>query len=190
MGSKIFNPEKLHKLNHPGRLESIPPKFILEKVGLENPEIIIDLGAGTGFFSAPISKVFQEAKIYACDISDIMINWMEENIAPKHNNITPLKMEDSSIPLDDNNADFLFMINLHHELGNPSKTLNECHRLLKPKAKIAISDWKKTETQRGPSVQIKVAPETIKEQLLSAGFENISIYNDLETNYLVVAEKK
>ena len=190
MEEKRFNPKKLDKLNNPMRFKALPPEFIIKKAAIENPEVIIDLGAGTGFYSAPFAEIYKLCRIYACDISEIMINWMQENLSPKYDNIIPLKTEDNSVPLNNNIADFLFMINLHHELDSPAKMLNECFRLLKPKGKIAISDHKKEKTEHGPSIELRYAPNEVKEQLLAAGFEKISIHSELSNNYLIIAEKQ
>ena len=189
MEEKRFNPKKLHKLNNPDRLKALPPEFILEKTGIDHPEVIIDLGAGTGFYSTPFADLFEQSKIYACDISHIMIDWMRENISPKYENIIPTKMEGNLVPLESGIADFLFMINLHHELDHPEKTLLECHRLLKPKGRQAISDWKKEKTEQGPPLELRVEPEEIKKHLLAAGFKDIHIYTELSDNYFVTARK-
>ena len=189
MEQKRFNSQKLKKLNNPIRLKALPPEFIAKKAKVENPKVIIDLGAGTGFYSTPFAEMYLQCKIYACDISDIMIDWMQENISPKYGNIIPLKMEDNSVPLSNNIADFLFMINLHHELDSPDKTLTECYRLLKPKGKIAISDWKKENTEHGPSIELRYEANEIKKQLINAGFDNICIHTELPSNYLIIAEK-
>ncbi len=190
MIEKRFDPRKLDKLNNPNRFKTLPPDYIIEKAAIDNPEVIIDLGAGTGFYSKPFAKTHKHCKVYACDISDVMIDWIKKNISPEYSNIIPLKMEDNDVPLNSNIADFLFMINLHHELDRPDKMLNECYRLLKTKGKIAISDWKKEKTEQGPPSEIRYNPSKIKEQLIVSGFENIEIYSELTDNYLIIAEKK
>jgi ubiquinone/menaquinone biosynthesis C-methylase UbiE len=189
MEDKKFNPKKLNQLNNPKRYKQLAPEYIIEKAGLENPNVIIDLGAGTGFYSTPFAEIYKKCEIYACDISAIMIDWVQENITSKYANIKALKMEENHVPLKNKIADFLFMINLHHELDDPIKTLYECNRLLKSKGKIAISDWKKEKTAHGPSLELRYDVEEVKAQLLAAGFEKISIYTELSSNYLIVAEK-
>jgi len=161
----------------------------MDKLAVENPKTIIDIGAGTGFYSIPFAQKYKQSKIYACDISDIMLNWIEQNITDKNPNIIPLKMEESSIPLDSNIADILFMLNLHHELKEPDVMLKDCYRLLKDKAKIAISDWKKKRTEHDPPVEIRYKPEKVKEQLWAAGFQQVQIIEELENNFLVIAQK-
>ena len=189
MKEKRFDPKKLDKLNNPRRLKDLPPEFIQEKAKIKNPKVIIDLGAGTGFFSIPFAEKYSKAKVYACDISEVMIEWMKENISPKFENITPLKMGNNNVPLKDEIADFIYMINLHHELDNPEEALKECYRLLKPNGKIAISDWKKEKNDYGPPFEFRCNESDVKEQLLKIHFKQVEIYNDLKTNYLIIAEK-
>lgn len=189
MIDKRFNPKKLEKLNNPNRFKALAPEFIVEKAAIDNPKVIIDLGAGTGFYAIPFSEIYKQATLYACDISDIMVDWMDDNIASKYDNIIPTLMGDNHVPLDNDIADFLFMINLHHELDKPTETLKECYRLLKANAKIAISDWKKEEMEQGPSIDIRYYASEIEEQLLAVGFKNVCIYSELAYNYLIIAEK-
>jgi len=189
MEERRFNPQLLEKLNNPERLKALAPDFIWERLNISTLQTMIDIGAGTGFYSIPFVNYYKESKLYACDLSDIMINWMEENVCPKYDNIIPVKMEEYSIPLQNNIADLVFMINLHHELKSPEKMLTDCYRLLKTGGKIAIADWKKEEMPDGPPIQIRYQTEEVKKHLLDTGFNNIEIYNELSMHYLIIAEK-
>ncbi len=189
MKEKKFNPKNLDKLNNPKRLEALPPEFIIDKAKIIDPEVIIDLGAGTGFFSIPFSELFKKSKIYACDISDVMVDWMKNNIVSKHKNIIPTQMEDNKISLDSNIADFILMINLHHELDKPEKTLIECHRLLKTKGTVVIADWKNEKTEGGPPLELRYDTDKVKKQLLEAGFQKVTIHSQLKNNFVIVAKK-
>ncbi len=186
---KRFDPGKLKKLNNPERLKIFPVDLVAEKAGLKDPKVIIDYGAGTGFFSIPFAGKYSGSRIYAVDISDVMVEWMNENIAPTFSRITPLLMEDNRVPLEDGCGDFLFMVNLHHELDEPLMALKESHRLLKPGGSIAISDWKKEEMDRGPSIDIRCETEEVERDLKEAGFVNIRTYTELPDNFFIIADK-
>ena len=161
MDDKKFDPKKLQKLNNPERLLDIPPEKIWSHLNLNLAELstFIDIGAGTGFFSIPFVKYIENGKIYACDISEVMISWMTSNICPKYPNIIPLKMEEDTIDLQDDSADLVYMINLHHELDSPVQMLEEAYRLLKRKGKVFIVDWRKEEMPQGPPKEIRCKPE-------------------------------
>ncbi|MDD3876798.1 MAG: class I SAM-dependent methyltransferase [Bacteroidales bacterium] len=189
MVERRFNPSKLEKLNNPKRLDDFPVDDIIQLMNIKNPEIIIDLGAGTAFFSIPFAKSFPQCKIFAYDVSDIMIEWMEKNIVPKFNNIFPLKMEENNVPNDDNAADVVFMVNVHHELETPEKTLNECYRLLKQGGIIAISDWRKEVSDLGPSFELRCEPDVVKSQLQKSKFQDIKYFVNFPNNFLFIARK-
>ncbi|MEF8985013.1 MAG: class I SAM-dependent methyltransferase [Bacteroidales bacterium] len=183
-----FDPEKMEKLNDPERLNDIPPDFIWEKLDVHNPGTLVDLGAGTGFFSLRFARMPGVDKVYALDIADVMVDYMKENIATLHENIEPLKMDESSLPLPDNTAGVLVMINLHHELHEPLKILDECVRVLKPGGKLAIVDWKKKPTDHGPPVEKRYSPQSVSQQLQETSFQSVEIHEDLPGHFLVTAK--
>lgn len=187
MSDKRFNPEKLQKLNNPDRLLDLPPEHIWSRIGFETADVIVDIGAGTGYLTVPFLS--QANKIFACDISDTMIAWMTENICPTYPNIIPLKMDDNSVPLEDGVADLVFMMNLHHELDDSGAMLEECHRLLKCGGKILIIDWKKEDMDQGPPKDIRCFPQDIVKETSNAGFKNIVVDEDLKKHFLIVGEK-
>ena len=182
-----FDYKKLEKLNNPERIKSLNPDLIWETLNLENPQVIIDIGAGTGFFAKAFAKKAETVKIFACDISDVMISWMKDNVSSE--NIIPIKSDENKVPLNSNTADLVYLINVYHELEEPVQLLLEVYRLLKQGGKIAIIDWKKEETPEGPPVAHRVEESIIFEKVKSAGFSNIKNYNILPYHSFLVAEK-
>jgi ubiquinone/menaquinone biosynthesis C-methylase UbiE len=189
MPEKKFNPKKLQKLNDPQRLTDIPPDYVWEKLNIQHPQTIVEIGAGTGFFSIAFLQKSTSSTIYACDLSDIMIEWIKENVSPQYPRIIPLKTEEHSVPLDDGSVDLVFMINVHHELENPTRTLEEANRIAEPGGKIFIVDWKKESMSEGPPTDIRYSPVTVKQQLMGVGFKDIAVYTDMVKHFLVVGTK-
>lgn len=189
MEEKKFDPKKLDKLNDPQRLKDLPPEFIKEKIGPVDPDVIIDIGAGTGIFSKAFLEFFPNSRIYACDISDTMVRWMQENVAPAHPAIIPLKMQENHVPLEDRVAGLILMINLHHELEDPSLMLAECNRLLHLGGRIAICDWKPQQMESGPPLSIRLNARQVVDQLQQAGFHDVVDYEDCPSHFLVTASR-
>lgn len=189
MVDKKFDPRKLQKLNNPDRLKDIPPEFISTRLQNTKPEILIEIGAGTGFFSIALRDVLSPATLYACDISPAMIDWMTENVVPDYPDIVVVKTEELSVPLEDRISDLVFMINLHHELDDPVGTIAEAHRLLKPGGNILIIDWKKEEMSEGPPQQIRCTPEQVADQLTHTGFNKIDISTELPKHFFILGSK-
>lgn len=189
--SKKFDPKKLEKLNNPDRLKTLNPDLIWKTLNLSEPEILVDIGAGTGFFALLFSKKMSRGKIYACDTSDVMINWMKENISNDGNCIIiSTKCEESSVPLPDNTADLVYLINLYHETEEHEKILSESYRLLKTGGKVAVIDWKVEETPEGPPVNIRIPEDTVSNNLKKVCFSNITNHNILPYHYFYTGVKK
>ena len=186
---KRFDAKKLNKLNNPERLIDIPPEYIWEKLNLKNSEKLIDIGAGTGFFSIQFLNLMNKGTVYAADISEVMTQWLEENITNQYKGIVPILMKDSRIPLGDVIADLVIMINLHHELDEPELNITESFRLLKEGGKICIIDWKKEEMDFGPPLKIRCSTADVSNQLKGSGFKNIQIDNSLTKHFFIIGEK-
>jgi ubiquinone/menaquinone biosynthesis C-methylase UbiE len=190
MEEKKFDPAKLRKLNDPKRLEYLEPALIWETLALSNPHVLVDIGAGTGFFAVLFLRKLARGKVYACDISDVMISWMKEKLLQETGEaVIPVRMEESSVPLPDDMADLVYMINLHHELEEPGKIIAESLRMLKNGGKLAIIDWKKEETPEGPPLSIRVTEEDIRRQMAEGGFSNVAAHGVLKFHNFVTGEK-
>jgi len=189
MNEKKFDPKKLQKLNNPQRLVDIPPAHICSRLTLEKPDVVVEIGAGTAFFSIAFLRELHPSTLYACDLSETMLDWIRENVTPENPNIIAVKNEESAVPLTDGIADLVFMITLHHELEDPALMLREANRILKPEGQIFVVDWKKQDMPEGPPTSIRCVPQQVENQLRTAGFDDIRIYDDLPKHFLLVGKK-
>lgn len=187
---RVFDPAKLQKLNNSERLKNIPPGLIWNKLGIPplRRAVFAEIGAGTGFFSRQFLRYTGGGTLYALDISPVMVNWMNNNIKDDHPGLVAGLMDDNAIPLEDAAADLVYTINLHHELNEPGKMLEEMRRILKPEGRLFIVDWKKEPMERGPGLEKRCTPRNVEEQLTRAGFTSISIFRQLPMHFLLTAE--
>ncbi|MDM0826680.1 class I SAM-dependent methyltransferase [Clostridium perfringens] len=141
--SEKFNPDNLEKLNNPERLNLIDLRELLKILDLNDCPKIADVGAGTGLFSRAFLEKIPNCTLYALDISDEFLNYMDINLQDYYGDRLKIgKMQETHIPLKDNSIDLIVMINLHHELLSPKELLKDAYRLLKEEGKIFIADWK------------------------------------------------
>ncbi len=190
MVSKKFDPKKLKKLNDPERRKFQDFDLIWKTLELKEPGTLIDIEAGTGFITIPFSQKMKKGKVYACDISEEMITWMQENVSPMRQVLVePMLVDECKIPLTDGVMDLVDMINLHHELEKPLKTLSESQRLLKPGGKVMTIDWKNEETLGGPPLSIRIDIPTIENQLKECGFDHIDSHDTLPYHCFITGEK-
>lgn len=189
MINKKFNPAKLEKLNDPQRLVDIPLELILDRLHASTGGVIVDVGAGTGFFSRAFAERCKPLNLYACDVSDTMISWMQDNVVSDYPEIVPTKSDENALPIEDGIADLAFMINLHHELEDPSRMLAEIFRILKSDGEVFVVDWKKAPMPDGPPVAIRCHSKDVRDQLMRTGFGDVSVFEDLPKHFLVTGHK-
>ncbi|MGE4518414.1 MAG: class I SAM-dependent methyltransferase [Desulfobacteraceae bacterium] len=189
MTEKKFDVRKLDKLNNPQRLVDISPDYIIDKLNITKADVIADIGAGTALFSIAFYELLNPSAVYALDISDEMLEWVRGNVCTDYPRIIPLKSEENLLPVESETADLAFMINLHHELVNPLLSLREAFRIIKPGGRFFAVDWKKEEMSDGPPQNIRFMAEDAADQIVKAGFMNVSIFNDLRNHFLVTGEK-
>lgn len=168
-----FDPKKLAKLNNPERLKSQDPDKYWTRLNLPKDPVIVDVGCGTGFFSVEFLKRAEgeNARVYGLDIAPVMLDWTAENRPEVREGRLILKqMPEAELPLEDDLADLVVMINLHHELHHPHRLLAECRRVLKPGGQVLVIDWKPEDMPQGPPLKIRVQPGMVLEQLDETGF--------------------
>lgn len=190
MPHQKFDPAKLERLNDPARFSDLDPALMWEALGTPGPSAIVEIGAGTGLFSARFAALAPGAIVYAVDVAPEMVAWMREN-RPEvaSGRLVPVLAEETRIPLPDSVADLVVTINLHHELADPDATYREALRLLRPGGRMLASDWLPGDSPHGPSQLVRVNGEELAAALGRAGFADATVHAPLRWASLVTATK-
>ncbi|MCL5986037.1 MAG: class I SAM-dependent methyltransferase [Actinobacteria bacterium] len=165
-------------------LGDLRTKF-LEKVNvlLKEDEIVLDVGAGSGYFSVPIAERLKEGKVICFDLSSVMLEKLKKNAKKKNvsskievrlGNAYQLELGDSTVDLATSNG-------VLHELSQPQKALDEIIRVLKPGGLVVISDFRNTSVGRRIAVAHREGDhgpfslEEFKTLLSDTGFLNVKV---------------
>jgi ubiquinone/menaquinone biosynthesis C-methylase UbiE len=188
--SRKFDPKSIGKLNDPERFKRENPDLIWSELALSGPRVLVEIGAGTGFFAAPFARKLAPGTVYACDVQDEMVAWMKEHLPSDiRYSVIPMNMEETRVPLSDGIADLVYMVNLHHELDDRQAIMKEAYRLLKPGGTVMVIDWKKGETPEGPPLEIRMSEDEIIKDVEKAGFRNVTRHPVLPYHNFVTARK-
>lgn len=195
MAHQKFDMAKLERLNDPGRFESMIPEVMWGALGEPAPEVIVEIGAGTGLFAERFSRFAPQATVYAVDMAPEMIEWMTEHragVQPEDGHsprLVPLLSTETAVPLDDGVADLVIMLNVHHELVDPAATYAEAYRLLRPSGQMLIVDWAARETPKGPPQAIRASVAALGEAMATAGFIGVESHAGLAWHSLLTANR-
>ncbi len=168
----IFDAKKLRKLNNPERAEWIPFDKLRNALGLESPEVLVDFGAGTGFFTAPLARDEPGIRFYALDVQQEMISYLKKEMP---SNVEAVLIDGKRISLEENGADGLICINVYHEIPERDVLLTEFYRVLKPRGVLLVIDWEKENPilKDGPPLERRVAASDMVQEMAEAGFREI-----------------
>src|SRR5690625_5050251 len=83
MSGRRFNPDKVAKLHDPKREETLPSVKTIREFGITAGEIVADLGAGSGYFTIPITKETGET-VYAVDVQPKMFEHLRRRAAQEN----------------------------------------------------------------------------------------------------------
>jgi SAM-dependent methyltransferase len=113
---------------------------------LRGDEVVLDVGAGSGYFSLPVAKQLDRGKMICLDLSEEMLHRLGR-MAEKsgvRDRIEILKGNASSLQLDKESVDLAVSHGVFHELSNPEAVLREMLRVLKPEGWVVVTDFRDT----------------------------------------------
>ncbi len=129
------------------RLFGLPRSAFLNEVSrhLRGDEVVLDVGAGSGYFSLAIAKKLKTGKVICFDLSEEMLQRLEHKARQTgfENRIQIMKGEASSLKLNDKSVDLDVSNFVLHEVSSPKTVLREIIRVLKPNGRVIITDFLK-----------------------------------------------
>jgi len=186
-----FNPAGMHKLDNPGRRETLPPEKILSLTGLKEGDTFLDIGAGTGYFAIPAADITgKTGKVIAADISPEMLNELKSRHKSCRGNIEFLLSREERLDLETGIADMAFMAFILHEINDVKSYLKEVHRILKPGGKFALVEWEKKEMPKGPPVQERIDRDDAVRIITEQGFSLIRSEAVNQFNYFLLFDRE
>ena len=115
----------------------------LKKYIITGNETIIDLGAGSGYFSLLVANELKKGKVISVDNSDKMLKTLKRKVDRFgfQQKIEVHNADILSTGLADNSADIIITNFVLHELSDLNKAVSEMKRIVKPKGKIIFIDF-------------------------------------------------
>jgi ubiquinone/menaquinone biosynthesis C-methylase UbiE len=122
--------------------------FLTETSNLtKGDEVILDVGAGSGYFSLAIAEKLTTRKVICLDLSEEMLQRLERKAEKEglKDRIQIVKGDASSIKIEDESVDLVVSNGVVHELPEPEAVLREMIRVLKPGGWVIITDFRDTQ---------------------------------------------
>jgi len=184
-----FNPSEMNKLDNPERKKLLPPLETLQKLGLEKGHDFLEVGAGTGFFALPASNWIGESGMaYAFDTSVEMVDELKKRSGEQgRSNLRVESCEEAGPVRLEKLVDFVLVAFVLHEVLNPQAFLINLRSCLKPGGRLAIIEWKKVVTEKGPPIHERLSEDEVCQLLKAADLDNVEVSPLNGSHYGIVA---
>jgi len=140
---------KLYKLFEPPLPEGVPERLerIVASGGIARGDTVLDVGSGTGIM-VPLIRMYEPARIYACDLSEAMLGQLTRNYAYAEailGDVRDLELHDDSIDVVFINASYPNIVDKLGAFSNLARMMKTGGRLVvsHPLGKSFIAGLKK-----------------------------------------------
>lgn len=159
----------INRFESPERDAYQKPEDVLKYLGDLKGKKIMDIGAGSGYFSVKLAE--KGAHVIAADVSDEFQTALAERI--KDNNLKNIELR--KIPYDspdlaDSEVDMVLIVNTYHHIENRIDYFKKVKKGIKQGGELVVIDYFKKELPVGPPVNHKIDLETVKRELKAAGY--------------------
>ncbi len=161
-------------LERPDRVLWQKPDEVVKALELRGTETVVDVGAGSGYFTFRFAKALPEGKVIATDIDPEMVRHIHHKVLTEGAlNVTAVLItpDDPGIASE---ADVVFISDVIHHVANREAWLRKGYSEMKPGAKLVVVEFKEGKLPEGPPESVKIAKAKLISMLQEAGFKLIS----------------
>lgn len=177
-------------LERPERERDERTDLLLEKLPLSKDFTVVDLGAGTGYFSLPMPRRVSEGRVLAVDIQQEMLDIIsEKKRAEGADNIETILATETDPRLPLNSVDLVLIVDAYHEFSHPREVLEGIVRGLKPGGRLVLIEYRGED----PTVPIKrlhkMTEAQAKREMSAAGLRWVETLDFLPQQHFLVFQK-
>lgn len=158
------------------------PDEVISQLEIKKGMVVADFGCGAGYFSLAVAKtVGEEGVVYALDVLPAKLESVESqakglgltNIITQRVNLE----KTGGAKLSNDTIDLVIMKDMLFQNQNKQVVMEEAKRVLKPKGRLLVVEWKPEDASIGPEVNMRISKEAIIE---TASLEKLCFLKEVE----------
>ena len=178
-------------LDRPEREQEERTDLVIENLPIKTGDRVADMGAGTGYFSVPMSKLVGDTGIvYAVDIQPEMLAKIETRTDELGiSNIERVLATDKDPGLPAEAIDMALFVDVYHELEWPREVMSALYDSLVPGGKVVLIEYR-GEDPEIPILRLhKMTAEQVRKEMAAIGLAFVQNYDFLPSQHFLVFEK-
>lgn len=171
----------------PERDEWQRPADVIAWMDVEPGMTVADIGAGTGYFNAHLSRAVGETgTVYAVDVESTLVAYMTERAKrEKTPNVRAVLGRHADPGIPPGPVDRILLVDTYHHIGDRRAYFARLRERLGREGRLVNVDWKPGDLPMGPGPEHKMHPEEVVAELSAVGFVLEDEY-DLPYQYVQV----
>jgi ubiquinone/menaquinone biosynthesis C-methylase UbiE len=152
---------------------------VVKALGLSGGETVVDLGAGSGYFTFRLAKALPRGKVIAADTEAEMIRHIHHKAMTEGvRNVQALLIQpaEPQIPAE---ADLVFVCDVLHHVADRAAWLDKVAAEMKVGARLVLVEFKEGDLPEGPPESAKITRARMLELANKAGLTLASERADL-----------
>lgn len=156
--------------DHPERDAWQQPEALLDLMHIQPGTTVVDLGAGTGYFVARLSRrVGPTGRVLALDVEPNMVGFLQRRARDQNlPNVEARLVQPSDPALPPASASRILIVNTWHHIDERPQYAKKLAAALDPTGEVWIVDFT-LEAQHGPPPEYRLSPQTVIHELQQGG---------------------
>ena len=164
--------------------------LLLKNLAVKPGMFIADIGAGSGYHSALLSKMVGSGKVFAVDVEPEMIAYLNERIKKeKLSRIVPVLSTEQKVSLPENTIDMMLLVDVYHEFSYPYEMALSMRSALKPGGKLVLVEFRSEDSTVPIKTIHKMSEAQAIKEFKAAGFRFDKNIDNLPWQHCLVFTK-
>lgn len=161
------------------------PHQVIQALDVAPDARIADIGAGTGYFSVRLANMTPKGRVYAVDIEPDMVKYLADRAKrEKLANLQPVQASPADPRLPEK-VDRVLLVDVYHHIGARESYFRTLRGYLKPKALVAIVDFRK-DSPIGPPASDRLPQDQVIAEMKQAGYSLAATKDFLPNQYYLI----
>lgn len=178
-------------LERPQRVQEERTDLLMESLNLNPSDVVVDLGAGTGYFSFPMATKVPDGKVLAVDIQPEMLAIIEHRTANYGiPNVETVLASECDPSLEASSADVVLLVDAYHEFSCPLEVMAGVAASLKPGGRVLLVEYRGEDPTIGIKPLHTMTLAQAEKEMAAVGLALTSVSDELPKQHLMTFQKK
>jgi len=166
------------------------PDEVVAALRLAPDAVVVDLGAGTGYFTRRLAPAVPRGRVLAVDIQPEMLEMLERQVAAEgFDNVEAVLGTERDPNLGRERVDLTLIVDSYHEFGYPREVMQALYRATRPGGRVVLVEYR----EEDPAVAIrplhKMTEAQARLEVESVGFRFVANETFLPQQHFLVFER-